>query len=220
MELEIESFFKIILSIVLGGIIGFERELKGKPAGLITLTLVCLGATMISILQGLIKPTGDITRLSAQVISGVGFIGGGTIIHNKGNVQGLTTAALLWINACLGLIIGYGMFKLAIFCFICIIGILILMKNLEEKFIYNRKKIKILIKTDHEEKFFGIKEAVSTIDFPLKLSKFEWNNYEYKLIECIFSMDRRSEFSFVEKELLKIEGIKEIYIINLNHMIF
>lgn len=207
-----ESFLKIILSIILGGIIGFERELKGKPAGLITLTLVCLGATMIAILQGFIQPVGDVTRLSAQVISGVGFIGGGTIIHNKGSVQGLTTAALLWINACLGLIIGYGMFKLALFCFICIIGILIIMKYVEEKFIYNRKKIKVIIKIDKKEEFFEVKNSILNLNYPLKLSRYKWNNYSHGLIDCIFSIDNKSKISNIKSELFKIKEIKEIYI--------
>lgn len=210
----IESFFKILLSIVLGGIIGFERELKRKPAGLITLTLVCLGATMIAILQGFIQPTGDITRLSAQVISGVGFIGGGTIIHNKGSVQGLTTAALLWINACLGLIIGYGMFKLAIFSFACIIVILVIMKYIEEKFIYNRKKIRVIIKIDKNISFFEVKKSILDLDYPLKISKYKWNNYEHGLIDCILSVDNKSEISKIELELFKVKGIKEIYIAN------
>ena len=208
----IESFFKITLSIILGGIIGFERELKGKPAGLITLTLVCLGATMIAILQGFIQPVGDVTRLSAQVISGVGFIGGGTIIHNKGNVQGLTTAALLWIKACLGLIIGYGMFKLAFFCFICIVGVLVIMKHVEEKFIYNRRKIRVIIKIDKKEEFFEVKKSILNLNYPLKISRYKWNNYDHGLIDCIFSIDNKSEISNIESELFKIIEIKEIYI--------
>lgn len=206
-----ESFLKIIISIILGGIIGLERELKGKPAGLITLTLVCLGATMIAILQGVIQPSGDVTRLSAQVISGVGFIGGGTIIHNKGSVQGLTTAALLWINACLGLIIGYGMLKLAFFCFICIIGILVIMKYIEEKFIHNRKKIRMIIKIDKKEKFFEIKDSILNLNYPLKISKYEWSNYNHGLIDCILSVDDKSEISNIEAELFKISEIKEVY---------
>lgn len=209
-----ESFLKIILSIFLGGIIGFERELKGKPAGLITLTLVCLGATMISMLQGFIQSTGDVTRLSAQVISGVGFIGGGTIIHNKGSVQGLTTAALLWINACLGLIIGYGLFKLAVFCFICIIGILVIMKYIEEKFIYNRKKIRVIIKLNNREEFFEEKKSILNLNYPLKISKYKWSNYSHGLVDCMFSVDDKSEISNVESELFKIPKIKEVYVPN------
>ena len=140
--MENDIYIRIILSTILGSLIGLERELKGKPAGLITLTLVSLGATMIAILQENILKTGDITRLSAQVISGVGFIGGGAIIQTKEHVQGLTTAATLWISACLGLVIGYGQIKIALFSFVMISIVLILVKFIEEKFIYNRKKVR------------------------------------------------------------------------------
>lgn len=143
--MENSVYIRIFLSVIFGSLIGLERELKGKPAGLITLTLVCLGATMIAILQESIVKTSDITRLSAQVISGVGFIGGGAIIQTKEHVQGLTTAATLWISACLGLVIGYGLIKLAIFSFIMISIILILVKIFEESYIYNQKRIKVLL---------------------------------------------------------------------------
>ena len=166
---------------------------------------------MIAILQGFIQPVGDVTRLSAQVISGVGFIGGGTIIQNKGSVQGLTTAALLWINACLGLIIGYGMFKLALFCFTCIIGILIIMKYVEEKFIYNRKKVRVIIKIGRKESFFEVKKSILNLNYPLKISKYKWSNYNHGLIDCIFSIDDKSEISNIEFELLKIDEIEEVY---------
>lgn len=207
--MDVDIYIRIILSVVLGSLIGLERELKGKPAGLITLTLVCLGATMIAILQDNILKTGDITRLSAQVISGVGFIGGGAIIQTKEHVQGLTTAATLWISACLGLVIGYGLIKLAVFSFFMISIVLILVKIFEEKFIYNQKKIRVLLTLENSEEVYRLRENFSKEINQIKLIKIIWKNYNQNLIECVFSADRTIDLFHFEKELLKNKSIKD-----------
>jgi putative Mg2+ transporter-C (MgtC) family protein len=109
---------RLLLSIVLGGAIGFERGRAGRPAGLRTHILVCLGSTMAIMTNQYIFQTygvGDPTRMAAQVISGIGFLGAGTIIvTGRHQVKGLTTAAGLWATACMGLAIGIGFYKAAI----------------------------------------------------------------------------------------------------------
>ena len=106
--------FKLILAGLLGALIGYEREFSNRPAGLRTNTLTCLGAALIQILSLDIfaKYSGltglDPARLGAQVISGIGFLGAGTIINEGATVRGLTTAAGLWVVACIGLAIGNG----------------------------------------------------------------------------------------------------------------
>jgi putative Mg2+ transporter-C (MgtC) family protein len=110
---------RLILSIILGGVIGFERGRAGRPAGLRTHILVCLGSTLAIMTNQFIYQTygvGDPTRMAAQVISGIGFLGAGTIIvTGRHQVKGLTTAAGLWATACMGLAIGIGFYKAAIF---------------------------------------------------------------------------------------------------------
>ncbi len=120
---------RLIVGVIVGGIVGYEREFKNSPAGFRTHMLVCLGATIISIIteydiykmmkiaenpmySGFIKV--DIARLGAQVISGVGFLGAGTILRDEGSIRGLTTAATLWSVACLGLAVGRGHFALGL----------------------------------------------------------------------------------------------------------
>ncbi len=99
---------------LLGGIIGFEREIAGKPAGLRTNILICLGATLLmdmSIRIGLTPQgtrIGDPARIAAQVVSGVGFLGAGTIMQSRGVVTGLTSAATIWVVAAIGMTIGAG----------------------------------------------------------------------------------------------------------------
>lgn len=108
---------RILLSLLIGGMIGFERQLKFRSAGLRTFTLICLGATLAMLLS-LWMPLmigdgifhGDPARMSAQVLSGIGFLGAGAIIHHKGSIQGLTTAASIWVSAIIGMGIGAGLY--------------------------------------------------------------------------------------------------------------
>lgn len=121
---------KIIFSAVAGGIIGFERENKNRPAGLRTHALVSIGATMVMLIpielaHGGMEPIRmDVTRLGAQVISGIGFLGAGTIIRNGESVKGLTTAASLWVSAIIGLTIGAGNYMTSFYSLAIVIFIL------------------------------------------------------------------------------------------------
>ncbi len=108
-----DFLLKSAMAILCGGLIGIERELKKKPAGFRTNILICLGSTyfmMVSILVGgsALGKTGDPSRIAAQVVTGIGFIGAGTIIQSRGHIAGLTTAALIWVVAAVGLFIGAG----------------------------------------------------------------------------------------------------------------
>jgi putative Mg2+ transporter-C (MgtC) family protein len=106
--------FKVVLSILCGGFIGLEREIKHKPAGLRTNILICLGAmlfTWLSVMMaGLAQPgtPGDPSRIAAQIVTGIGFLGGGMILQSGGAVSGLTSAATVWVVAAIGMCIGLG----------------------------------------------------------------------------------------------------------------
>jgi putative Mg2+ transporter-C (MgtC) family protein len=126
-----EITLKLLLAIALGGSIGMERETREKPAGFRTNILICVGSAMMMILSGLVfqgKETmgRDLTRIAAGVITGIGFIGAGTIIQARGIVHGLTTAATLWAVAGLGLVVGAGYYLVAvIFTFLVIITLIL-----------------------------------------------------------------------------------------------
>ena len=111
---------KLLLSAALGALIGFEREHSNRPAGLRTNTLVCIGAALVQITSIDIfnrysgQANLDPARLGAQVISGIGFLGAGTIIREGANIKGLTTAAGLWVVACIGIAIGSGSYAAGI----------------------------------------------------------------------------------------------------------
>ncbi len=132
--------FRIFLAILLGTIIGVEREVKHRPAGMRTHILVCIGACIIALIES--KFTSSLNentesniaynfgRLTAQVISGIGFLGAGTILFSDRRITGLTTAASLWNTACLGIAIGYGYYLIAIVGGIFVILVLIMMQRI------------------------------------------------------------------------------------------
>ena len=114
----ISTMFRIVLAILVGGVIGIERGRKNRPAGLRTYILVCLGSALVMMTNQFVYDefgVSDPVRLGAQVISGIGFLGAGTIVLNgKSQIKGLTTAASLWTAACIGLAIGIGYYEGAI----------------------------------------------------------------------------------------------------------
>ncbi len=100
---------RLVLALIFGGIVGFERETSGRPAGLRTHLLVCIGSTLITIVSITGFPfTADPARVAAQIVSGVGFLGAGTIMKEGLSIKGLTTAASLWVVAGIGLALGTG----------------------------------------------------------------------------------------------------------------
>ena len=105
---EVEILARLVLSAVIGGMIGFEREVKSRPAGLKTHILVSLGSTLIMLLSLYGFESGDPSRMAAQVVTGIGFLGAGTIMKTGDSIQGLTTAATIWISSAIGLAVGNG----------------------------------------------------------------------------------------------------------------
>jgi putative Mg2+ transporter-C (MgtC) family protein len=110
-----ELIQRLLLATAIGGLIGAERELRRKSAGFRTNILIGLGAAVFTI-SGMTLATdaSDPTRIAAQIVTGIGFLGAGTILHNRDGVHGLTTAAIVWVNAALGVAAGGGQYRLAI----------------------------------------------------------------------------------------------------------
>jgi putative Mg2+ transporter-C (MgtC) family protein len=132
-----KTLVRLILAAFLGGIIGLERELKRKPAGLRTNMFICFGSAMFTILSNELAGEwgiGDHTRIAAQIIPGIGFIGAGSILHDKGGVSGITTAATLFVVASIGMAAGGGLYLEAIFATMLIYLALNLLGFLERQF--------------------------------------------------------------------------------------
>jgi putative Mg2+ transporter-C (MgtC) family protein len=130
-----DTVLKLILAALLGGAIGLEREIKHKPAGLRTNMFICFGAAMYTILsfrysEGIL----DRTRIAAQIISGIGFIGAGSILHSRGSVSGITTAATMFVVASIGMAVGGGEYLSATFATLVILVALNALGWLEHRF--------------------------------------------------------------------------------------
>lgn len=184
----VEVITKLILSIIIGGMIGYEREFKHKTAGFRTHILVCIGATVTSMIQllslqesayliqqnsnlaGVINA--DIGRLGAQVITGVGFLGAGAIIHDKGSIKGLTTAASLWVVACIGLAVGLGYYHLSILAALSVFITLGLLKRFEKKRFVKSSEIQIQID------FLDMREIIKDVTYYFNDKNIKITNIE------------------------------------------
>lgn len=133
----VSSVFKLMLSLVLGCCVGFERKRKGQIAGVRTFALISMGATLAMLLSIYVPQeylglkNGDPGRIAAQVVTGIGFLGAGAIIQMKGSVRGLTTAAGIWMVAAIGMAVGVGMYFLSIVATALILVILVLVERWE-----------------------------------------------------------------------------------------
>lgn len=133
------SLFRLVLSMLLGGAVGAERKRKGQIAGIRTFTLISMGACLAMLLSIYVPQVylglknGDPGRIAAQVITGIGFIGGGAMIHMKGAVRGLTTAAGIWMTAIIGMAVGIGMYLISISATALILLTLVVFEHYEKK---------------------------------------------------------------------------------------
>ncbi|NLF26531.1 MAG: MgtC/SapB family protein [Clostridiales bacterium] len=157
------TLLRIGIAIAVSTIIGVEREYKGRPAGMRTHVLVCLGACIVALMEvSFMAELSEVSdgrvsysfgRVTAQVITGVGFLGAGTIFTARKKITGLTTAASLWNAACIGLAIGYGYYLIALVGGVFVLGVLMVMqrivrvntmKKLEIKFIHRVETINFI----------------------------------------------------------------------------
>jgi putative Mg2+ transporter-C (MgtC) family protein len=128
------ALLRLLLAALLGGIIGLERELKHRPAGLRTNMFICFGSAMFTLLSAELSRGTDVTRIAAQIIPGIGFIGAGSILHSRGLVNGLTTAATLFVVASVGMAVGGGLYVTAIFATLVVLLVLYSLGRFEDMF--------------------------------------------------------------------------------------
>ena len=149
-----QMLFRILAAVVMGAIIGIDREVKNRPAGMRTHVLVCLGSTLIGLVEqqtiahvvalGSSQINVSVGRLTAAVVSGVGFLGAGTIIIADRRISGLTTAASLWCAACLGLAVGAGFTTMALVACLLVMGVLKMMQQIVHVNTYKRLEIQFV----------------------------------------------------------------------------
>jgi len=175
-EVNILSIFvRLSLAVLFGGIIGIDRGRKRRPAGFRTYMLVCLGAALVMITNQYISDLynlADPARLGAQVISGIGFLGAGTIIvTGHYQVIGLTTAAGLWASACMGLAVGVGFYEGAVIAGIFIFFILIIFHRLDNKMLSRSRVLDLFVEFEQTEHLSNLIDYVNNNN--MKLSSLE-----------------------------------------------
>ncbi|MDD4803150.1 MAG: MgtC/SapB family protein [Syntrophomonas sp.] len=213
-----EIVFKLTLACILGGIIGLERESLSRPAGFRTYTLVCVGSALAMIVsldmyyQFYHTVNADPGRIAAQVISGIGFLGAGTIMKEGPTVSGLTTAAGLWGVACVGLAVGAGMYLPAIVTALLILFVLVYFAKFEQQFRGMRVYKGLLLITKDQPGQVGIIGSIlgemGVLIKNINLTREESGN----LLEIELLLDVPPELSIdqVIKELAGIKGLQNI----------
>ena len=161
--------FRILLAIILSGIIGLERGLKNRPAGLRTYMLVCVGSCLIMMTNQYVNEvygTGDPVRMGAQVVSGIGFLGAGTIVVTKRNqIRGLTTAAGLWASAAVGLALGIGFYEAAVIGGIAIFLVLTVMQSWDSRMHRNSRRADIYVELSPAVTLGSLMNQIRSLDF-------------------------------------------------------
>jgi putative Mg2+ transporter-C (MgtC) family protein len=181
MIFEWQMLIKLIISAGLGGIIGLQRERAERPAGFRTHVLVCVGSTLIMLVSSEAfkgNPAVDPTRIAAGVVTGIGFLGAGTIIRQGSIVKGLTTAASIWVVSAIGLAVGIGYYLGAVITTIMVFLVLAIFKIVEDKYLSKPEEFKINIEFDesignlanleNELNFLGIKLVSTKIESHLR----------------------------------------------------
>lgn len=214
-----ELLARLFLACILGGIIGFEREYTKRPAGFRTHILVCAGSALVMITSEYIfwkfkdMVNLDPARLGAQVITGIGFLGAGTIIHEGFNIKGLTTAASLWTVACVGIAVGIGFYTGAVAATIIIFVTLIVLKKMEENLVRQSKLKIIYVQSDPDS--YLISSISNIIDkYKGSVRKIEfvnWENETSMLVRIVVKMTETVFTGPMLQEIMKLPGIKRVY---------
>ncbi|MGL5268923.1 MAG: MgtC/SapB family protein [Selenomonadaceae bacterium] len=217
---EWELLLRLVLSCILGGMIGYERQSRNKSAGLRTNVLVCLGSCLIMVLSQAIyqnvegKTNADPARLAAQVVSGIGFLGAGAIMKEGLTVTGLTTAACLWVVAGVGLAVGAGFYSGALFTAALVFITLGTLSRLDD-WVKHDKNLAILIQTvDEPGQLMHINQCLEDLQLKIKGVKIKADEAEDEGIYLeLFVFNKRGLKSiFIIDALKQIEGVVSVTI--------
>ncbi len=223
-----DTAVRLFLAALCGGLIGIERGQKHRPAGFRTYMIVCIGASLTMILSAYMTDlvmnvwdpmykeitNTDVSRLGAQVINGIGFLGAGTIIvTGRQQVKGLTTAAGLWASACMGLAIGSGFFSAAVICCLFILITMIVFSLIERLINSRSRNMNIYIEFEHTD---YVTEIMSTLKnagvriFDVELTKAKYSDNKYP--NAIFTMEipKKSSHTVIIALIAEMEYVRSI----------
>jgi len=221
-RLAVFTLGRVCLAALLGGIIGYERQHSHRPAGLRTHILVAVGAALVMCTSEYVilrMGGGDIMRMGAQVISGIGFLGAGTILREGFSVKGLTTAASLWAVSCIGLAVGIGFWPGAAIA----TAVMYLTLNALNKMVKRFSKIRTIYIGVRDE--YSVSEKVAEIlrncgakvrsieiMFPEETTPFQLNKHTGKILKAMAYVRSEREIALIRESVLALEGVNDFYI--------
>jgi putative Mg2+ transporter-C (MgtC) family protein len=216
--------FRLVLAAVLGGFVGLERERLDWAAGLRTHMLVCLGASLFMIVSsfGFMDIINhdhvslDPSRVAAQVVSGIGFLGAGTIMFRRDVILGLTTAASLWAIAAVGLAVGGGLYTCALITTLLIVVILAWIKPVEKRLFQNRRPRALRLVVEREASLFEVESAITAANLHLKqIIVRHGDTPQVHRVEVILSRAHQKNLLPLIEKLRALPGVKEVNSLNL-----
>lgn len=213
---------ELVLAAVLGGAVGLEREINGKPAGFRTNLLICVGAALIThlsreiALSTAIEPLGglrgDPARLAAQIVSGIGFLGAGTIMQARGSVVGLTTAATLWVVAAIGIATGAHEFVPAIGTTVLVLAALLVLGKVEHGMVRRRasRTLQVTLAPDAAT-LERLEKDLGRFGFRMRTEEVEWQADE--LVATLEVAGRPSAIEEAVRVLLQSTGVRRVRVV-------
>lgn len=208
---------RVFFAIVCGGVIGLERELKSKPAGIKTNMLICLGSTLytsVSILMSMSHSEaghyGDPSRIAAQIVSGIGFLGGGSIIQARGTITGLTTAATIWVVAAIGVCIGMGHPEVGMFASVSVIIMLVATTTFEDRILGRSLPFICVVVADDPNGQIRTAINQALIQNDLMLDDFNVAMQDQRTILTVHYNGHRNDHKKFILEIWSIPGIREV----------
>jgi putative Mg2+ transporter-C (MgtC) family protein len=205
----------IAASVLCGSLIGIERERKLKPAGLRTMILICLGSTVFTLISPVLETsTGESGRVAAQIVTGIGFLGAGAIIQSSGSVRGMTSAALIWTTAAIGMVIGSGFGGAGFALSLLLLAIQTVVTRVENRYIgpcvhrrlvvvYEPRGGKTAVKIDHILENYQLRHSMGQVE------TIEENKVSLTLSYCN-AHKHHKDFQVKLAELQEVESLFQI----------
>jgi len=212
MNINWEVILRLFLALLFGGLIGYERESAHRPAGLRTNLLVCLGACLIVLFESFYHNqnpgTSDHLRMAAQVVTGIGFLGAGTIIQTRSHVTGLTTAATIWVTAAIGMAVGGGFYYAAVVSVIFVLLSLRFLKILENHLTIKSGRMLIISGESKGDFAKKLQDTLAKMKIPSRDMRISVD------IKCFVDASVRIpgnvNIDLLIEELMKIEGVQRV----------
>lgn len=208
-------FIESLVAIICGGLIGMDRERRGKPAGLRTNILICLGSTLYMLVGEYISArsgmTFDPTRIASQVVTGIGFIGAGAIIQSRGTITGLTTAAVIWTVAGIGLCIGAGFPFIALYFTMLVLFVLTFLAQYEQKLLGQCHFVSttLTFKDDEGKVWAELSEILSEHD--VTTTQYQIRKEKKAIVLDLRYCDKHPAHNRFMYDLWKAGSVKEVH---------